>query len=219
MKQAKGILFDLDGTLIDSAPNIFQTLLFLADKYELNVLPENILRPYIGEGLAKLIRTSNPKVAEHISHTYATEGFKHYRENAPKNTDLYDGATKLLEFLNTNHIPWGIVTNKLRDMTDAILNDLPILSTSNILICRDDLKVCKPNPYPLLKAASSLNLNPEDCIYLGDAKNDMLAAKNADMIGVIATYGYLPENIKEIDEWPHFGKIQHIKDISKWIII
>ncbi len=217
--QIKAILFDLDGTLIDSAPGIFNTVEFISGKHQLNMLPQCQLRPHLGEGLAALILQSNPNLSRHTVHEYAKEGFEYYKENAPITTKLFPDVEEVLNFLNKQEIPWGIVTNKLRNLTLAIFEKLTILNSNNILICKDDLQVCKPDPYPLLKALEILNVEKTNCLYIGDSIQDMNAAKRADISGIIALYGYLPKEKDAISNWPHIGKINNFKEVLNWITL
>jgi phosphoglycolate phosphatase len=215
----KAILFDLDGTLIDSAPGIFNTIEFITDKYQLDMQSHVELRPYLGEGLAALILHSNPELSTHVAHQYAKEGFDHYKINAPSLTKLFPEVEYVLKQLNIQQIPWGIVTNKLRNLTLAIFEKINILNSTSTLICKDDLNVCKPDPYPLLKAVEQLDVTHLGCLYIGDSIQDMEAARRANITGIIAMYGYLPKDIAIIESWPHKGRINNIKEILDWITI
>lgn len=215
--EIKGVLFDLDGTLIDSAPGIIHTLSVICNKHHLNLLSAQRLRPHIGEGLAALLKISNPSLSNHKAHQYAREGFEHYRDHAAALTRLFNGVETTLHHLNQQHIPWGIVTNKLRALTEAVIEHLPPLANHSGLICKDDLNTCKPDPYPIIRCCQLLDLKPGDCLYLGDSKYDMLAASKAKLLPVLASYGYLPTHPDELSDWPYQAAVDQIEDILPWI--
>ena len=213
-----GILFDLDGTLIDSAPAVIGTIRYLAERYGFPMATFESLRPYTGTGLAALIKRCDPTLSTQQCHDLAREGFDHYKHTAPGNTPLLPGTRNLLEMLDTRDLPWGLVTNKHRELTEAIATRLPILDQAHTLVCRDDLAVCKPHPYPLLKAGTNIGTRPSHTLYVGDSHHDMLAAQAAGMPGIIAAYGYI-EAGADIHNWPHYGIIDHIQQVTQWITI
>lgn len=213
--QINGILFDLDGTLLDSAPGILNALFSILEKHGVPYNDQIDLNPFIGEGLMTLVTQCAPNLSQAQYQQYTQEGFAHYIKHASTQTHAFPEAKAILSMLNQRKIPWGIVTNKTRALTQSVISALPYYDTAKVLICADDLEVKKPHPKPLLMAAEKLGTLPEHTLYLGDAINDMLAAKAANMIAVIAQYGYVPNNFKE---WPHDGVVSTLLGLKKWLI-
>ena len=213
--QIDGILFDLDGTLLDSAPGILNALFSILEKHGMPYNDQIDLNPFIGEGLMALVTQCAPGLSQAQYQQYTQEGFAFYIKHASTQTHAFPEAKAILSTLNQRKIPWGIVTNKTRALTQSVISALPYHDTAKVLICADDLEVKKPHPKPLLMAAEKLGTKPENTLYLGDAINDMLAAKAANMVAVIAQYGYVSSNFKD---WPHDGIISTLLDLKKWLI-
>ncbi len=210
----QGVLFDLDGTLLDSAPGILATLYHILDLHKLPKKDKQTLNPYIGQGLTTLFQQCAPRLTLEQCQHHAKEGFLHYIKNAHTNTLPYSGAEDILHFLNQRQTPWGIVTNKTRKLMKAVIHKLPYHETAKIIVCADDLDVKKPNPKPLLYAAEKLQSNPKNTLYIGDALVDMQAAVTANMNGLIAQYGYVSQDYKN---WPHQGILANLLEIKQWL--
>lgn len=130
--------------------------------------------------------------------------------------DLFDGMYPLLEQLEENDIPWGIVTNKPRWLSEALLQALNLSERCAVLVCPEDVTRTKPDPEPMYLAAKQLNLAAEDCIYVGDHPRDIDAGRHAQMLTILAAYGYLPLQYKDdLNAW-QADQIYNIK-LSKQI--
>ena len=197
------VLFDLDGTLVDTAPDFVIALNRLRAEQGLAALDAQSITRTVSDGAKALvslgfdIAESEPRFAElHASLlAYYLEQIQETRSS------LYPGMDTLLDALERAQIPWGIVTNKPRLYAVALLTRLELLPRCPILVCPDDVAAKKPNPESLLVALDRLGRATERCAYFGDHLRDMQAAKNADVIAIAATYGYLTEGV-DAAQWP-----------------
>ncbi len=188
----QAVLFDLDGTLIDTAIDMIQALVQLANKHgiehQLNVAE---YRQYISRGAVALVQSvfDNPSPAE--LEVLRVEYLEIYQQLLNSNNQLFAGIEPLIQHLNTHAVPWGIVTNKPSWLARPIVSQTPELNRSQVLICADEVGQSKPHPKPLLLAADKMSLTPEHTLYLGDAESDILAARAAGMVSGVALWGYL----------------------------
>lgn len=209
----EAILFDLDGTLIDTAIDMIHALATLAEthhiKHDFNV--ENY-RQYISQGAVALVKSvfdnPSPNQLEQLRLQY----LEIYQKQLNTHSQLFDGIAELIYHLDSNNIPWGIVTNKPSWLANPIVANTVELRNSQVLICADEVGVSKPDPKPLLLAAEQMNLNHTNTLYLGDAQSDIDAAHAAGMQSAIALWGYLaPEDKPE--EWLAHQRFNHPLDI------
>jgi N-acetyl-D-muramate 6-phosphate phosphatase len=215
MKKAKAILFDLDGTLIDSANGIYNTLYTVLKKNNIEPSIDKVnLKPFLGEGLMTLISKCSPTTPKPTLREYTKEGLKHYANTSINYSTLFPETQRILNFLHESSIPWGIVTNKTRILAQSIIPLLSAYNTIPLIICADDTPFQKPSPKPLLIAAEKLNIIPNETIYLGDSIKDMQAANDAGMIPLIAKYGYISKDYKS---WPHQGIINDLSNLKQWL--
>ena len=195
--KTKLVLFDLDGTLIDTAPDFLISLNnVLSNHSRENVTMEKI-RPHISEGSSKLIKLFFEINEEHMSfEQYKNEFLNEYSSNLTKSSRLFDGMETIIEYLNDNGIMFGVVTNKYHEYAEPIINSFPELQTIKILVCPDHVSISKPDPEGIRLACSKLKVSPKDAVYLGDHINDLKAglAAGTDVIGCL--YGY---SLEEVD--------------------
>ena len=195
--KTKLVLFDLDGTLIDTAPDFLISLNnVLSNHSRENVTMEKI-RPHISEGSSKLIKLFFEINEEHMNfEQYKNEFLNEYSSNLTKSSRLFDGMETIIEYLNDNGIMFGVVTNKYHKYAEPIINSFPELQTIKILVCPDHVSISKPDPEGILLACSKLKVSPKDAVYLGDHINDLKAglAAGTDVIGCL--YGY---SLEEVD--------------------
>ncbi|GGG48818.1 phosphoglycolate phosphatase 2 [Pseudohongiella nitratireducens] len=191
---ADAVLFDLDGTLLDSAADFAAVIADFCQEYGWQEPSQQALHQKVSAGaramltLASGIPDSAPEFGKLLE-----EFLDRYEQQIREPVaDLYPGIPALLESLENHRIPWGIVTNKPVRFSKPILQSLGIHRTCATLICPDHVKTRKPSPEPLLLAARQLGLQPQQCIYVGDHQRDIQAGHAADMKTVAAGYGYLP---------------------------
>jgi 2-phosphoglycolate phosphatase len=186
------VLFDLDGTLIDSAPDLGAA----ADKMRidrgLESLPYERYRPMAGAGARGMLGEAFGMSPDHPDFmALREEFFVNYESNMTRLTSIFDGVPELIAHILERKLAWGVVTNKSARFTDPLTRTMPLFATAGAVVSGDTTPHAKPHPAPLLEAAARLKLMPEQCIYVGDDERDIVAGLAAGMGTVAATYGYL----------------------------
>ncbi|CAM8355096.1 HAD family hydrolase [Candidatus Methylopumilus universalis] len=188
----KAVLFDLDGTLIDSAPQLVGALNQLRQQYDLPPIPFLVGRPYASHGAAGLLKAGfNMDKNDPLFDARVQEFLDIYKEVFNLNMQCMLGIEELINTLNLRKISWGIMTNKAKKFAQPIVSSHPLLKSAACLIAGDDVSVPKPSPEGLIKASQMLSIEPSDIIYLGDDRRDVMAANDAGMVSMAARYGYL----------------------------
>lgn len=204
LSRVEAVLFDLDGTLIDTAPDFVRIIKELC--VEANVAPfdDDLIRVKVSEGAKAMVRLLYPELSDDSSElrSHLNEFLRRYAENIAVKSRLFDGMDEVLRDLEARQIPWGIVTNKLRVWSAALLDALDLSRRCAVLVCPDDVKHTKPDPEPMYLAASTIGIAPEHIIYVGDHPRDIDAGRAAGMKTVLAAYGYLtPELAADLASW------------------
>ena len=188
----KAVLFDLDGTLIDSAPQLVGALNQLRQQYDLPPIPFLVGRPYASHGAAGLLKAGfNMEKNDPLFDARVQEFLDIYKEVFNLNMQCMEGIEELINTLNLRKISWGIMTNKAKKFAQPIVSSHPLLKSAACLIAGDDVSKPKPSPEGLIKASQMLSIKPSDIIYLGDDRRDVKAANDAGMVSMAARYGYL----------------------------
>jgi phosphoglycolate phosphatase len=188
----RAVLFDLDGTLIDSAPDLAAAADALRTARGLPGLPFDRYRAVAGAGARGLIGVALGVQSEDPEFPALREAFfRLYEDRLTRATRAFDGVAALLQELRRRDIPWGIVTNKIARFTQPLLERIPELTGASVLVSGDTTPYTKPHPEPLLEAARRLQIEPGACVYVGDDERDILAGRAAGMRTVAACYGYL----------------------------
>lgn len=195
------VLFDLDGTLIDSAGDLAAAANLMRNHRQKVNLPLERYRPMIGAGVAAMLRIAFDIDSEHPDYAAMREEYLNtYEQLLNQPARVFDGIDTVLQHLNSRQIPWGIVTNKHERFARKLLPQTPALSDCKVLVCGDTTEHSKPHPLPLLTAAQQLQLAPESCWYLGDDLRDMQAAKAAGMTAIAVQWGY--PGVTPMADWP-----------------
>jgi phosphoglycolate phosphatase len=203
----KAVLFDLDGTLIDTAPDMGGALNSLLLEEGLEPIPIERIRPYVSQGGLVLTRLGfGGKVPESEIEPLRQRFLDHYRAIVANDSRLFDGYEGILSELEARSIHWGIVTNKPEWLTHPLLQQLDLAERSGVVIGGDTLEHRKPHPLPLQVAAERLGVNTEQCLYVGDDERDIVAGKAANMKTLVAAYGYI-EDGTDIERWGADGVI------------
>ncbi len=200
----RGVLFDLDGTLIDTAPDFIRIIHQLCREAQVPAPSAEAIRAQVSEGARAMVRLIHPELTVDDPRLLAyREAFlKEYSLQLAVDSDVFPGLNPCLSWLETQHIPWGIVTNKPRWLAAALLNELGLTTRCAVLVCPDDVTHTKPDPEPMFLAASQLGLPAKDLIYVGDHPRDIDAGRAAGMQTVLAGFGYLPPNpLITLAEW------------------
>lgn len=206
----KAVLFDLDGTLVDTAKDFIYIIKEIADKYNLICPEEHTIREQVSAGslaMVSLFTQSNAgnNLTQEVLLQYRQEFLDKYKENICVQSELYLGIDELLTNLEKHNIPWGIVTNKPRILAEKLLTSLSLNTRCSTLICPDDVQKSKPDPEPMLLALDQLNIpyeNARQVFYIGDHIRDIKAGSEAHMQTIIAGYGYIKlSEISNLDTW------------------
>jgi 2-phosphoglycolate phosphatase len=201
----KAILFDLDGTFADTAPDLAAALNHARAMRQLPPLPLDIIRTQASHGSPGLLKIGFDIEPEHPDYNTLRNIFlDYYERNICVHTRLFGDMAQLLDELEQRAIPWGIVTNKPHRLTLPLMEGLGMASRAACLISGDTCAHAKPHPEPMLKACQIIGVSPEQCLYLGDDLRDMQAASAAGMRGIIASYGYVSADAS-VESWNAHG--------------
>lgn len=195
----KAVLFDLDGTLIDTAADFIRIIQQMCREEGRALVEPELIRTQVSEGARAMVKLVYPEMQleDPVFLQHRQRFLDRYGADIAVDTDLFDGMYPLLEQLEAQDIPWGIVTNKPRWLSEALLKALNLTERCAVLVCPEDVIRTKPDPEPMYLAAKQLNLAAEDCIYIGDHPRDIDAGRHAKMPTVLAAYGYLPLQYKD----------------------
>jgi 2-phosphoglycolate phosphatase len=213
----RGVLFDLDGTLLDTAPDLAHACnLALA---EAGFAPQALqaLRPMVSGGAGAMLRLAlNPDEGAADFQTVLERMLSIYLENIAVHTRFFDGMDSVLDELENRGLCWGIVTNKLSCYTVPLLASLGLLTRPGCVVSGDTLPKMKPHPLPMWEACRLIGSAPEECVYIGDARRDIEAGKNAGMATLAALYGYIPEHDPP-HGWGADGLLSRPSDLLAWL--
>jgi N-acetyl-D-muramate 6-phosphate phosphatase len=190
----RAVLFDLDGTLIDSAPDLGDAADKMRTDRGLPSLPEEMYRPMAGAGARGMLKVAFGITPEHADYdAMREEFFVNYEHAMTVRTYVFDGVQEVIESLRQRDLLWGVVTNKMARFTDPLTQAMPLFATASTIVSGDTTPHAKPHPEPMFEAARRLGLAPELCLYVGDDERDIVAGRAAGMRTVAASYGYLGE--------------------------
>ncbi|NOX70267.1 MAG: HAD-IA family hydrolase [Gammaproteobacteria bacterium] len=200
-RQFDAVLFDLDGTLVDTAPDMVRVLFDMQRAYDRVLLSYDVARASVSNGSLGLVRLAFPNFDEPRQAELQQEFLQRYEKllsGAAVSSVLFPGLPELLDALDAHRRPWGIVTNKPQRMTDPLLVHLGLAERTGCAISGDTLPERKPNPAPLLLGCEQIGTDAAKTLYVGDARRDIEAGCAAGMTTVAATYGYITA-----DDNPH----------------
>lgn len=211
----QAVLFDLDGTLLDSAPDLALAAQRMRVARSLPELPYEAFRPHASSGARGMLGVAFGVSATDPSYEdLKKEYLDEYGRCLLKHTRFFAGVTDVLRALTQLSMPWGIVTNKAHGLTERVLAGFAELQEAGTLVCGDTLPRAKPHPDPLLEAARRLGVRPSACLYVGDDERDIVAGRAAGMYTVAARYGYLGET-GETAHWGADANIDSPSDLLK----
>lgn len=217
MTSVEAVLFDLDGTLLDTAPDFVRVVNLQRQLYALEALEQDLIRASVSNGARALIELSFGFGPDHQDFpSRLQELLDLYYKDIAVETCLFPGMDRLLQFLEQNDLPWGIVTNKPRRFSEILLQKLDLEQRCSILVCPDDVTHRKPHPEPMWLACSTIQCEPTRTIYVGDHVRDIEAGRAAGMYTVAARYGYL-SSPDEALAWAADLVIDHPDELFDWL--
>ena len=211
------ILFDLDGTLLDTAPDLADALNSLLRENRCEPLPYEHIRPVVSHGGMALIKLGfNIDSSDAAFEPLRQRLLDIYRENISRHTQPFPGINELLENIEQRGLNWGIVTNKPGWLTEPLLKDLGLFDRAACVVSGDTLDERKPHPAPMLHACELANSRPEQCVYIGDAQRDIEAGNNAGMQTLVALFGYIQKD-DDPYSWNASSLIKQPGDLLVWM--
>jgi 2-phosphoglycolate phosphatase len=215
--RAAAVLFDLDGTLIDSAPDLAGAANDLRQQRSLAPMPFASLRPMVGAGARGMVGVAfgvRPGDAEFDALRDAF--LARYAQRLLGQTAVFEDMQPVLHALEQAGVPWGVVTNKAARFTEPIIDGLGLRPRLAALVCGDTTPHSKPHPAPLLEAARQLSLDASACVYVGDDARDVVAGRAAGMATLAAQWGYLGEGAG-VHDWGADGVLNKPIDLLNWL--
>lgn len=211
------VLFDLDGTLLDTAPDLAEALNAVLVENNRTPLPYEAIRPVVSHGGIALIELGFELEQSDPSFDPLRQRLLEiYRENISRLTRPFPGITELLEKLEKRGLGWGVVTNKPGWLTDPLLKDLDLYDRAVAVVSGDTLDERKPHPAPMLYACELADSEPGQCVYIGDAQRDIEAGINAGMHTLVALFGYLQEQ-DDPRNWQADDMIETPMELLTWL--
>ncbi|MDY6829710.1 MAG: HAD-IA family hydrolase [Pseudomonadota bacterium] len=215
----QAVLFDLDGTLLDTAPQFVQCLhQLLEEQPGVHPATDAAVRACVSEGAAALIKLTYGAGAEVERPDLLQRLLALYAADPISRTHPFPGTAQLLEWLDGSGTLWGIVTNKPRRFTEPLLAGVAgrLRSTPAVVVCGDDLRESKPHPQPLLHALHQIAIEPQAAVYVGDHRRDVEAGRAAKLYTVAAAYGYIGFD-EEVASWAADLTIDSLDQLHVWL--
>ncbi len=217
MPAVKTVLFDLDGTLLDTLPDMTKALNTLRRKRNMDEIRPEDIKSAVGYGSRAMLKIAFGIDQQHAQyHAYVEELFLAYEDCLAESTVLFPGMANVLAHLEEQNITWGIVTNKPARFTHPILDALNLSGRSACTVCGDTLAHSKPHPAPILHACEIVKATPDSTLYIGDAATDIIASKAAGVFSLAALYGYISAS-EDPRSWQADGYIQSPEEIIAWL--
>lgn len=215
-KKIRAVMFDLDGTLLDTAPDFVAVVNALLQENERDELPHETIRACVSNGSKAMVMMAFAIEEAHENfQPLRSRLLELYTQHIAVFTKPFPGIQGLLDKLAEHNIPWGIATNKPAAYTVPLMEQLNMQPAPAIVICPDHVQDSKPHPESLLLAAKELGCTPQEIIYIGDHQRDIECGKRAESITIAAAYGYVGD--ENIDSWQADYRVDHAEDI--WPII
>ncbi len=213
----QAVLFDLDGTLVDSAPDLGAAANDLRQRHGLGPLDLSVLRPMTGTGGRGMVGVAlDVGPDDERFKPLRDEYLALYQARMTELTRVFDTMLPVLDALDAAGLPWGIVTNKFTRFAEPVVRACGIAERSRTLVCGDTTPHAKPHPEPLFEAARRLRVDPAACIYVGDDHRDILAGRAAGMATLAAAWGYLGIG-EHIEDWGADAVIDHPDGLLKFL--
>ncbi len=215
--RVRAVLFDLDGTLVDSAPDLAGAANELRQARGLGTLPFERQRPMVGAGARGMVGAAfGIAPGDEGYEALRDEFLARYEQRLLRETAVFDAMHAVLAGLEAQGLPWGVVTNKALRFAAPLIEGLDLHRRAAVLIGGDSTPFAKPHPQPLLEAARRIAVEPADCVYVGDDLRDVHAGRAAGMATLAARWGYLGAG-ESIDRWGADAVLDHPQALLDWL--
>lgn len=210
------VLFDLDGTLVDTAPDLISCLNKALNVHGFEAVAPRLIKPFISYGAAAMINASQPLCDDKSKANILETMLNLYQDNIAEHTVFFSGIVDTLNAIEAQGLKWGVVTNKRERFTNPLMDALKLTDRAACIVSGDTTANPKPHPEPMLEACKQAGVNPRECVYIGDALHDITAGKSVDMKTLAALYGYIrPDDTPET--WGADALIESPDQIPAWI--
>ena len=217
MPRVRAVLFDLDGTLVDSAPDLAGAANDLRAEHGLPPLPYESLRPMVGTGARGMVGVAFGRAPGDEGFEVLRDAFlARYEQRLLQETAVFAAMHAVLQRLEAAPLPWGIVTNKALRFASPLVQGLDLHRRSAVLIGGDSTPHAKPHPAPLLEAARQIGVDPAHCVYVGDDHRDIVAGRAAGMATLAAGWGYLGQG-EAIEDWGADAVVTEPAALLQWL--
>src|ERR1700761_8968705 len=215
-KPLRVVLFDLDGTLLDTAPDMVGALNALRGEHGLAPLPFEVVRGAVSHGAGRVVKLGFPQCNAAEQALLQQRFLEIYRGALSRETRLFAGMEEVLKQIDAWHLKSGVVTNKAAWLSEPLLSELNLTARLSCIVSGDTLLQRKPHPEPLLYAAKLSGAAADECIYVGDAQRDVQAAHAAGMPALVAAYGYIRSDENSHD-WNGDAYLSAPLDLLDWL--
>ena len=212
----RAVLFDMDGTVLDTAPDMASALNALRAEEALAPMAYDAVRCAVSHGAARVVTVGFPDTSAEESAALQRRFLEIYRGSLSRGTRLFPGMGEVLDALSERRLKAGIVTNKAGWLTEPLLAAMGLRERFDCVVSGDTLAERKPHPLPLLHAAKLAGVAPGECIYVGDAERDVQAAHAAAMPALVANYGYVRAD-EDTRQWGGDGYLEQPLDLLDWL--
>lgn len=211
------VLFDLDGTLLDTADDFLAIVRAMREEAGLPAIADELIRYRVSDGSAGMLAAAYSLNAEDpLLAELRNEFLLRYERDLAVHARLYPGMAEVLEWLEAENIPWGVVTNKLSRFSSPLLEAVGLGTRCRSLVCPDHVVKGKPHPESLLKACRDMGTEPRHSVFVGDHLRDIQAGRAAGMATVTALYGYIPPD-QDPTRWQATHSIQSPAELRPWL--
>jgi len=216
-RKIQTVLFDLDGTLLDTAADLANALNAVLRLNKQPALPFEQIRPVVSHGGQALIELGFKLCPDHPEFApLKNQLLDYYQSHIADRTTLFPGMSEVLDTIEQRGMNWGVVTNKPAWLTEPLMDALDLTRRASTIVSGDTVDERKPHPAPLLYACKIVGSKPDACLYIGDAERDITAGHKAGMFTLVAVFGYLMAE-DEPENWGATALIQQPSDILKWL--
>jgi len=216
-RQLQAVLFDLDGTLADTAPDLADALNGVLNEQGLKSLAYEQIRPIVSNGTNALIELGFGLDLDDTEFNGVRDRLLEiYTSNIANKTQLFEGMERVLDEIEQRQLKWGVITNKPSWLTNPLMSALTLNDRAACIVSGDTTKYPKPHPAPMQFACKQASVSPKHCLYIGDAQRDIDAGREVGMTTLAALFGYIGNNDSP-EHWGADGYLHHPLDIIAWL--